>query len=159
MANSMQPPLTPTISKAAINISTIDPGTLRAYHTAKYQVLDANPPFSLCVGQPNPALARLQARHNAISSAYITACNPRSKLLSEAQNTRHQALLGAELAKMGLTFLRGRGVDPTGTWPGEASFLVLGISREAACDLGRRFNQNALLWSGQDATPELVLLF
>jgi hypothetical protein len=52
----------------------------------------------------------------------------------------------------------GIGVHPTGEWRGEPSYLVPGLSREAAEELGRQFEQNALIWSGADAVPELLLL-
>jgi hypothetical protein len=34
----------------------------------------------------------------------------------------------------------------------------LGISRQQAMDLGDRLEQNAIVWCGPDAVPELVLL-
>ena len=43
-------------------------------------------------------------------------------------------------------------------WPGEDSFLVLGISLEAVKTLGRRFGQNAVLWCDATAIPQLILL-
>jgi hypothetical protein len=52
----------------------------------------------------------------------------------------------------------GIGVHPTGEWRGEPSYLVPGLSRAAAEELGSRFEQNALIWSGADAVPELLLL-
>ncbi|TXH37992.1 MAG: DUF3293 domain-containing protein [Burkholderiaceae bacterium] len=43
-------------------------------------------------------------------------------------------------------------------WPGEDSFLVLGINLEAVKTLGRRFGQNAVLWCDATAIPQLILL-
>jgi hypothetical protein len=40
----------------------------------------------------------------------------------------------------------------------EASVGVFGISMENACELGIRYRQNAIIWVGEDATPQLVLL-
>ena len=39
-----------------------------------------------------------------------------------------------------------------------ASFFVLGVSCAAAQSLGRKFEQNAILWCGPDAVPQLFLL-
>ena len=44
--------------------------------------------------------------------------------------------------------------DPA--WPAEASFLILGISREAAVLLGRQFGQNAIVCGMLGQAAELV---
>jgi hypothetical protein len=36
--------------------------------------------------------------------------------------------------------------------------LILGLDLEAARTLGNRMEQNAIVWIGADAVPELVLL-
>jgi hypothetical protein len=54
--------------------------------------------------------------------------------------------------------IKGAGSDPSGGWPPEESFLVLGLGLEAARTLGREFHQNALLWTDHDAIPRLILL-
>ncbi len=50
------------------------------------------------------------------------------------------------------------GQHPSNSWAGEESFLVFGVSLEAAKALGRRFEQNAIVWSAADAVPQLILL-
>jgi len=35
---------------------------------------------------------------------------------------------------------------------------VPGLARAAAQELGRQFQQNAIIWAGADAVPELILL-
>jgi hypothetical protein len=35
---------------------------------------------------------------------------------------------------------------------------VLGMALDAAQEVGRRYGQNAIVWAGADAVPELVLL-
>jgi hypothetical protein len=50
------------------------------------------------------------------------------------------------------------GQHPSNAWAGEESFLCFGISLEAAKALGRRFEQNAIVWSAADAIPQLILL-
>jgi hypothetical protein len=59
---------------------------------------------------------------------------------------------------MGLRFLTGIADDPSGLWPGEPGALVLGISRSDAERVGQDFNQLAIVWSGESAVPELVVL-
>ncbi len=137
--------------------SAIDPDTLRAYRETEYRVLGPTP-FTLRNGEHSAPLAEMHAACQASSSAFITACNPHSVLLSEVENAQAQTALAHELAQAGLACLPGIGADPTGDWPVEPSFLVLGITQDAAEALARRFNQNAILWSGPDAVPQLVLL-
>jgi hypothetical protein len=49
-------------------------------------------------------------------------------------------------------------IDPTGKWPDEHGFLVMGWSLRSVKALGHTFGQNAVLWVGKDAVPKLVLL-
>lgn len=105
-----------------------------------------------------PELEALHRAHRADSSAFITACNPFSQDLNEAANIERQAALALELKKLSLTFVDGVGQHPSNQWPGEASFLVLGLTLEAAKKLGVHFEQNAIIWIGSNAIPQLVLL-
>jgi hypothetical protein len=50
----------------------------------------------------------------------------------------------------------GVGQHPQNGWPGESSFLVMGLSLASAKILAAAFDQNALVWSGADATPRLI---
>jgi hypothetical protein len=59
---------------------------------------------------------------------------------------------------MGITYFPGEGQGEDPSWLAEASFLVLGLGREEASDLGRKYGQNAIVWVGSDGVPELVLL-
>jgi hypothetical protein len=52
----------------------------------------------------------------------------------------------------------GDGADPSGQWPAERSYLAFGIDADAARELGRRFQQDAVIWIGKDAIPQLLLL-
>ena len=54
--------------------------------------------------------------------------------------------------------LKALGVDTAGEWPGEESVFVPGLDLERAKSLGVEFGQNAIVWAGPDAVPQLVLL-
>jgi len=62
------------------------------------------------------------------------------------------------LRRQGMVLTDGTGRHPSNGWAGEASYLALGLSQEAAEAIGVRFEQNAIVWSGSDAVPRLVLL-
>jgi hypothetical protein len=135
--------------------------TIAAYRETDYLVEvapDGAPPLLLRVGAFHPGLADLFRASGVASGAFITACNPHSRLLEAAQNSARQAALRRLLTLRGWPFLQGIGQHPAGRWPGEASFLVLGISCAAARSLGQEFEQNAILWCGSDAVPQLLLL-
>lgn len=53
---------------------------------------------------------------------------------------------------------RGAGLDPSGQWPAEESLLVLGINLAIAVEIGREFEQNAIVWIDSAAIPHLILL-
>jgi len=103
-------------------------------------------------------LAILHRAYQTSCSAFVTACNPQGQIVSDRLNARQQQALVAEVSQRGLAAIPGIGVHPSGEWRGEASFLFPGLTREAAQELGRLFAQNAVVWSGADAVPELLLL-
>ena len=116
------------------------------------------PAFALRVDAPSAALAALHARERVRSSAFVTACNPLGRALGFRENARRHARLGRALGARGLARREGVGRHPTNGWPGEPSWLVLGVAPGAARALGRTLRQNALLLVGPDAVPRLVLL-
>ena len=137
--------------------SFLDPELIAAYRDTEYRVA-ASPPFILRVGVPSDPLLAEHARHGVVCSAYLTAFNPYSQQLDAESNARRQEELVAMLAGRGFTSLPGVGQHPTNGWPGEPSVLALGVPREEAAALGRQFGQNAVVWSGADGVPELILL-
>lgn len=148
--------------------TAIDAATVAAYRETRYSVLVdgqwADPdgtrpdPFDLVIDQPSTALKSLYAATRHSECAFITACNPLSQVLSDEANDARQARPREELTQRSLKFIPGVGQHPTNGWPGEPSFLVLGIALEASKALGLRHQQNAIVWAGPDATPRLILL-
>lgn len=141
-----------------LSSSVIEPSTIQAYRETDYHVHCVTP-MTLNVGIASSALAGLHKAFRVTMSAFITACNPRSQSFALAINIERQAALAQELKSRGLTFIDGIGQHPTNKeWPGEASFLVLDLSLEAAKVLGVQHEQNAIIWNGPDAVPQLILL-
>ena len=140
-----------------MSASAIDSSTVLAYRETEYRV-HGEPGFILRVGQASADLRLAHERHNVDCSAFLTACNPFGEPFDAAANAARQAALGKELERRRLRFLPGVGQHPSGDWPGEESFLVFGLTLEAAKLLGVMFSQNAVVWAGADAVPQLVLL-
>jgi hypothetical protein len=138
-------------------MSEISPLTIKAYLETDYCVFGESP-FVLRAGIANESLAKLYKRLKINCSAFVTAFNPFSKDVGEAANAVRQAELTRELEQRNLVFFEGIGKHPSGEWTAEPSYLVLGLSLEAAKALGKKYDQNAIIWCGSDAIPELVLL-
>jgi hypothetical protein len=136
--------------------SNIDSDTIKAYHETHYRV-EGEVRMTLLVGTLNAGLAALHEAAHVESSAFITACNPFSSPFAPAANARRQEALAHELTQLGVKFIDGIGKHPASEWV-EPSFLALGLSLEAARELGSRYEQNAIIWAGRDAVPQLVLL-
>ena len=137
--------------------SAIDAALIQAYRETEFRVLGPHP-FTLRVGDISPELAAVHQAYQSHCSTFITASNPYSKSLEPQANAdRHEALRN-RLEQINLVHKEGIGQHSSSPWPAEASFLVVGMSLEAATALGKALEQNAIVWSGEDARPELVLL-
>lgn len=130
---------------------------LKAYRETHYHVY-AEPPFYMVPGSPSPELFELHRENNIESSAFLTAWNPFSEQASDIENTERNKALHQMISESGLDCIPGLGEHPAGRWQGEESILVLGIDYDTACAIGRRFNQDALLFAGIEAIAELVVL-
>jgi hypothetical protein len=134
-----------------------DPALLRAFCETDYHV-HADPPFVLRIGEPSPLLLALHRARGVEASVYVTACNPWSQQLSEADNCVRTDGLRLRLRREGLAFVEGVGQHPGNGWPGEVSFLVLGVGCEAARRLGEDLQQHAIVVAASDAVPHLLLV-
>lgn len=134
--------------------SDLAPELLQAYLETDYFVSD-DPPLLLKIGEENDDAKILLASFAVSTAAFITAWNPGSQVLSEVENDARQAELLSEIEAGRLNYLVGYGERED--WL-EYSYLVLGISREAALALGEQFEQNAFVWLDDRGIPELVTL-
>ena len=137
--------------------SSLDASLIQVYRETHYRV-DGPLGLTLLVDTHSPELAALHLKHGVACSAFITACNPNSIALSEGANIKLQADFGVELQNRGFDYLLGIGQHPDNDWPGESSYLVLGLAIQAAKALAIKLEQNAFIWNGHDAVPKLVLL-
>lgn len=137
--------------------STLPESTIKAYLEADYGVTAAEP-FVLNVGRVSPELALRLKLERTDGAAFITAWNPCGERASDTENRAAQKKLLAAIKALGFACLDGKGRDPSGRWPAEPSFLVFGISLEAAKKLAGQFRQNGFVYAGSDATPRLILL-
>ena len=132
-------------------------GLVKLYRATDYRVDAPGGAFILRVGTRSPKLAALLKSSGHACAAFITACNPLGAPTPAGSNAKAMAALKADLAAADCPFFPGFGEGKEG-WAGEESLLALGLEREAAKRLARKFGQNALLWAGRGGVPELVLL-
>lgn len=140
-----------------MTFTAIPASTLQAYRQTDYRVY-APHPFTLRIGQFSQALLQLHQQYGVSSSAFVTACNPFSRLLTSEQNAERQLKLVEAVEQRGWPYLSGSGQHFSGPWPAEASLLVLGIVRDEAAGIGRDFDQNAVVFCEGDCVPQLLLL-
>jgi len=143
---------------------------LESYLRTTYRVTELAPPVDIRIGEPCPALDALLDLHTARSWAFITAWNPGSKKLGAAENQRRQAALEAEVKQGGTVFYRGAGIPDDATsafrlpssssapWEPEESLLIIGMDREQAVKLGKKYAQAAIVAGDRSAPAQLVFI-
>ncbi len=131
---------------------------LQAYQETSYVVFDGRQELVIRVGERCPDVERLIAEHGCRSATFITAYNPYSHALSEAENRSRQDLLRSRVRDSGWRFLSGEGRGSCGDWPYEPSLLVFGPNRQQSEELGRSAQQNAIVYISSGFPAELILL-
>ena len=127
---------------------------LLGYEATCYSIL--NPKIDIYLGKENEALQSFLKEHDFTSWCFITAWNPFSKTLSLKENQRLNSLLEQDLNSYALFAAEGK--DTIGNWPPEISFFVGNISREDSIFLGKKYEQNAIVFGVIDEIAELILL-
>lgn len=135
----------------------LDRSLVAAYRATRYRVF-APTPFHLEVDRRSAALDALMRAADVCGAAFVTAWNPHGEPQESGLNRRRQEALRDTLRARGLTFVEGFGSHADDASQGEESLLVLGLDRLAACTLGDELGQNAIVWSGSNAVPRLILL-
>ena len=135
--------------------SGVSEDLINAYIATNFNV-HIDPPFTLKIGDASRQIRNLLKEHKCHTAAYVTAWNPYGKALTNAENKERNKALKSSLSDKYKVF-DGLGIDPLGEWPGEESFLILGINRQNAMKLGTEFEQNAIVFI-EDGVPELVML-
>jgi len=129
----------------------------QAYERTTYWVFPApHQRFALRCGDVSAALDLLLTLAQCQQWAFITACNPQSIQLTEAENSVRMARLATVVEQGGWACLPGLGEGAAGDWPPEESLLVLGIEAAEALALARQFDQAALVLGAVEEPARLV---
>jgi Protein of unknown function (DUF3293) len=128
---------------------------IESYLKTRYLVFD--PSLSISAESFNPALDDFLKEQGKKEWAYLTAFNPRSKVISMKENQSRNRELKLELNSYLVLEGEGKGEDPD--WIPESSFLVLGIPEKKAIFLGKKFQQNAILVGSITRKSKLKFLY
>ena len=138
--------------------SKIPAGLIEAYKRTHYLVYFEGFEIGLRIGEPSKQMAELKQTAAAVGGAFITAENPFSQSLTASENKVRQDRLRQDLAALGAAVIDGAGQGDDPSWPAEASYAAIGISPDQACELGLKYQQNAIVWIDATGTAELLLL-
>jgi hypothetical protein len=136
----------------------IHPDKIRAYRATGYRLGHTSQDIVLAIGKRSERLAQLFAANNVSCGAFLTAYNPRGTIQSDAANARGHVELQSMLRAQGVRAIEGSGSEEGTDWPAEKSWFALGLQLEPSSAIGRHFDQDAIVWVGPDAVPQLVLL-
>jgi Protein of unknown function (DUF3293) len=126
------------------------------YRGTSYTVAIDGRTLHIHVDRTTPDLDAELTRRDVTTWAFVTACNPRSKRLSPAENEEQQVRLKKELRQRGFTSAAGEGKGPDATWSPEESLLVFGISELDALAIGAQYRQLAIVVGQQNRPARLV---
>lgn len=131
---------------------------IEAYRVTHFSAFTAGTNFTLIIDVPSINLQKLYLATKTSTALFITAFNPFGQVQSEGANIAAHVALGEQVRAISKHVYEGYGGDPNGDWPKEASYLALGIDHQTAVFLGKAAQQDAVVWSGVDAIPRLLLL-
>ena len=141
-----------------MSATSIAPEKIAAYRATEYGFSHEAGAIRFRIGTYCSDLQTFLTLAGFAGGALITAYNPLGAMHSVFENDAGQRALEADLAEAGATVFAGYGSDPEGRWPSEPSAFAAGIGRDVGGVLGRKYRQDAIVWVGTDAVPELVLL-
>ena len=136
----------------------IHPDKVRAYLATDYRLGHTEHDIILNIGVRSERLAALFTASGVACSAFLTAYNPRGAIQSDEANDRGHAELASMLHDQGIRSIEGSGSEDGTEWPAEKSYFALGLQLDTAKQIGRHFDQDAIVWVGADAVPQLILL-
>ena len=138
--------------------TTIAADKVRAYRATDYRLGHTTHGIVLAPGLRSSRLAALYASKGVTCGAFLTGFNPLGTQNSDTENDQAHAELTKTLAHLGLESIEGSGSEVGTQWPAEKSLFALGLNRRDAIAIGRQLDQDAIVWVGDSAVPELVLL-
>jgi len=136
----------------------IHPDKVRAFLATDYRLGHTDQEIVLTIGKHSERLAALFADSGVNCGAFLTAYNPRGTVQSDEANDKAHAKLAVKLQELRVHAIEGSGSEEGTEWPAEKSYFASGLALEPARAIGTHFDQDAIVWVGPDAVPQLTLL-
>ena len=136
----------------------IHPDKVRAYLATDYRLGHTDQDIVLTIGHHSKRMAALFVSSGVDCGAFLTAYNPRGTIQSDAANELAHAELAVKIQEFGLNAIEGSAGEEGTDWPSEKSYFALGLALEPSKAIGTHFDQDAIVWVGPDAVPQLILL-
>ena len=127
---------------------------LKAYTETDFNVFELS--ITIKIGKNNDLLNNLLFEQGFEKWAFITPFNPYSKVLTVEQNEHRLKDLRNKIVNY--KYFEGEGIGKDPSWKPEKSFLILGITKERAIELGNEYEQNAIVYGEINELPELLWL-
>ncbi|MFK7770541.1 MAG: DUF3293 domain-containing protein [Saprospiraceae bacterium] len=138
------------------NSRNIDQQLRDAYLATSYEVKHLG--LQLRIGEENWDLEEFLIDNNVFSWCFISAWNPFSHPLSPSENDIRHAKLKNLVKLNQWVSAEGFGIPQNLNWKAEKSLFILDISKAEAIDLGKKFDQNAIVIGRLGKPPELLFL-
>ena len=135
-------------------LPNIDKRLIGAYRAAHYRITDLA--VTLRIDALHPELDKWLLEHDYTQWSFLTAVNPRSRLLPAEENAARQAALQNRLRTAGYRLFPAQATDPAHEWPPEPSFWVPGLRRNEAVVIARHFEQHAFVHGAYQQFASLI---
>lgn len=132
----------------------------KAFLKISYQFQAGDQSFTIKAAQTNTELDTFLRENREAKWAYITAWNTGAKQHSEEENAHfHQELIRyLQENHPKSRFFEGQGVPADDNWQAETSLFIFKLERDQALKIGKRFNQQAILWGNVGEVAELQII-
>jgi hypothetical protein len=111
-------------------------------HTRYTIDMPEGPALTFAIGVFNPELDRLLRYAHTSTFAYLTAWNPHSTNLNQADNQQRHQQLCRDLQQRNITFLTGYAIPNTEEWEPEACVFAFNMSRTIVHELCETYAQD-----------------
>lgn len=127
---------------------------IELYSNAYYHIVELS--VSIEINSNNPELDKYLSENNFNNWTIITAYNPQSVILSEKVNQGRNESLLEEIKKYHFLKTESASKENEEKWPIEHGYIVFDIDEELACNIGKIFNQRAIVFGYKNEGARIV---
>ena len=129
---------------------------LEAYRDTRYLFAADGAEHEVRIDRRNPEAEAWLAGRSAAGAGFVSADNPRSRLVPAAENDAARQRLAEAVRRHGADAVPHTGAGLDGAWPPEQGLLVLGMPTADIVALAEEFGQNAIVCFAPGEPARLV---